>query len=51
MKQSYKNQLKAAILGEDTMNFQSFYGKDVDVGEVISLADTMPFSRKAPDPH
>ena len=43
MKQSYKNQLKAAILGEDTMNFQSFYGKDVDVGEVISLADTMPF--------
>ena len=43
LKQSYKNQLKAAILGEDTMNFQSFYGKDVDVGEVISLADTMPF--------
>ena len=43
LKKSYKNQIKAAILGEDTMNFQSFYGKDMDVNEVISLADTMPF--------
>ena len=43
LKKSYKNQMKAAILGEDTMNFQSFYGKDMDMNEVISLADTMPF--------
>ncbi|QNM06402.1 DNA polymerase III subunit delta [Qiania dongpingensis] len=43
LKKSFKNQLKTAIIGEDTMNFQSFYGKDVDVPEIISLADTMPF--------
>ncbi len=43
LKRSYKNRFKEAILGDDTMNFQSFYGKDLDVGEVISLADTMPF--------
>ncbi len=43
LKKSYKNQLKEAILGGDEMNFQSFYGKELDMNEVISLADTMPF--------
>ena len=43
LKQAYKNRLKEAILGEDTMNFQSFYGKETNLTEIISLADTMPF--------
>ena len=43
LKKSYKNQIREAILGDDAMNFQSFYGKETDVSEVISLADTMPF--------
>lgn len=43
LKKSYKNQMKNAVLGEDAMNFQSFYGKDADINEIISLADTMPF--------
>lgn len=30
LKKSYKNRLKAAIIGDDTMNFSSFQGKDVD---------------------
>lgn len=43
LKNDFKKKLKDAILGEDTMNFQSFYGKETDIKEVISLADTMPF--------
>ncbi len=43
MKNSYKNRLKEAILGEDTMNYARFEGKGLDVDELIRLADTMPF--------
>ncbi|MEY8352909.1 DNA polymerase III subunit delta [Lachnospiraceae bacterium 54-53] len=43
LKSSYKNQMKAAITGGDTMNFNQFEGKGIDVRELISLADTMPF--------
>lgn len=43
LKNSYKNRLKEAIVGEDTMNFASFEGKGMDLDEVIRLADTMPF--------
>lgn len=43
LKKSYKNRLKEAIAGDDTMNFNSFEGKGIDLNEVISLADTMPF--------
>lgn len=43
LKNSYKNQLVAAITGNDTMNFNRFAGKGPDVAEIISLAETMPF--------
>lgn len=43
LKKSYKNRLIEAVLGDDRMNFQSFYEKETDLDEVISLADTMPF--------
>ena len=43
LKKSYKNQLIEAILGDDRMNFQGFYGKEADVNEIVGLADTMPF--------
>ncbi len=43
LKKSYKNQMKQAMVGDDTMNFHQFEGKGVDLKEVISLADTMPF--------
>ncbi len=43
LKKSYKNQMKAAISGGDTMNFHYFEGKGVDLKEILSLADTMPF--------
>lgn len=43
LKTSYKNRLKNAIIGDDTMNYSSFEGKGLDLEEVIRLADTMPF--------
>lgn len=43
LKKSYKHQMKAAINGDDTMNYSYFEGKGLDVNEIISLAETMPF--------
>lgn len=43
LKNSYKNKLKEAIIGDDTMNFSYFEGKNLDVDELIRMADTMPF--------
>lgn len=43
LKQSYKKRLQEAIAGDDTMNYNYFEGKGMDVRELISLANTMPF--------
>ena len=44
LRNQYKEKLKGALLGEgDSMNFHYFEGKDVRSGEVIDLAETMPF--------
>ncbi len=44
LKSRYKDALvKKFIPDGDTMNLASFYGKKVDIKEVIELADTMPF--------
>lgn len=44
LRNQYKDKIKNALLGEgDVMNFHYFEGKDVRVGEVIDLAETMPF--------
>lgn len=43
LKKSYKNRMKEAMAGDDTMNFHQFEGRGVDLKEIISLADTMPF--------
>ncbi len=40
----YRDKLREAILPpEDTMNYSYFEGKDIDLGEVESVADTVPF--------
>lgn len=46
LKQSYKKKLRQAIAGDDTMNYNYFEGKGLDVNELISLSDTMPFLAK-----
>ena len=44
LKKQYKKRFQAAMLPEgDTMNFSYFEGKDVNIAEVIDIAETMPF--------
>ena len=44
LKKSYKNRLREAITQGDTMNYNYYEGKGINVNEIISLSDTMPFS-------
>lgn len=44
LRRQYKERLKKALSPEeDSMNYTYFEGKDISVGEVIDLAETMPF--------
>ena len=43
LKKSYKNRLREAITQGDTMNYNYYEGKGINVNEIISLSDTMPF--------
>lgn len=43
LKKSYKNRLKDAITGGDTMNYNYYEGKGMNVNEITGLSDTMPF--------
>ena len=44
LRRQYRDRLKKALLGDgDAMNMNCFEGKDVNVGEVIDVAETMPF--------
>ena len=43
LRNSYKNRLREAVTGGDTMNYNYFEGTNLDVREIIALADTMPF--------
>ena len=44
LKQQYKrNLVKALNPDDDTMNFARYEGKGIDIRELISLFDTMPF--------
>lgn len=44
LKKQYKNKLKQALAKpDDTMNAAFYEGKDVNPGEIIDLAETMPF--------
>lgn len=44
LRKQYRDKLKKALVGDDdSMNYHYFEGKDVSVGEVIDLAETMPF--------
>lgn len=43
LKKQYKDKLKTAIIGDDTMNFSYYEGKKIDLNSVISTGDTLPF--------
>ena len=43
LRKQYRDKLKKALAGDDdSMNCHHFEGKDINVGEVIDLAETMP---------
>ena len=44
LRKQYKDKLLKALVTEgDTMNFNRYEGKDINIGEVIDQAETMPF--------
>lgn len=44
LRRQYKERLQKALCGDgDTMNTHFYEGKDVPVGEIIDLAETLPF--------
>ncbi len=43
LRKQYRDRLKEAIIGDDTMNYHYYEGKDISVGELIDQAETMPF--------
>lgn len=44
LRRQYRDKLKNALLGGgDAMNYHYFEGKDINIGEVIDLSETMPF--------
>lgn len=44
LRKQYKERLKKALApDDDSMNYSYFEGKDISAGEVIDLAETMPF--------
>lgn len=44
LRKQYRDKLKEALVVEgDTMNYHYYEGKDINVGEIIDLAETLPF--------
>jgi len=43
LRRTYKNRLKEAMVGDDTMNYTYYEGRDFTVPELSSVAETMPF--------
>ena len=43
LKKQYRDKLKKAISGDDTMNYSYFEGNKIVVKEVIDMANTLPF--------
>lgn len=44
LRSQYRDKVKKALTGDDdSMNYHYFEGKDIPVGEIIDLAETLPF--------
>ena len=43
LKNQYTEKLREALSGNDEMNTHFYEGKDINVGEIIDLAETLPF--------
>lgn len=46
LRKQYRDRLKKAMISDDdTMNYSYLEGKDISIGAVIDLAETLPFLR------
>ena len=43
LRKQYRDKMKLAIVGEDTMNYSYFEGKGISVKGLIDLGETLPF--------
>ncbi len=43
LRRTGKNRLRRAMVGDDTMNYTYYEGKDFDLPELIGMAETLPF--------
>ncbi len=43
LRKQYKDRLKQAVIGDDTMNYSYFEGDKIDVKEIIDTGNTLPF--------
>ncbi|MFQ9933951.1 MAG: DNA polymerase III subunit delta [Lachnospiraceae bacterium] len=43
LRKQYKDKLKKAIVGEDTMNYGYFEGRGIAVQDIIGISETLPF--------
>ncbi len=43
LRRTGKNRLRRVMVGEDTMNYTYYEGKDFDLPELIGMAETLPF--------
>ena len=43
LRKQYRDRLKEAIIGDDTMNYYYHEGKELSTGEIIDLSETLPF--------
>ncbi len=43
LRRQYRDRLQKAVIGDDTMNYHYYEGKNISIGEVIDQAETLPF--------
>lgn len=43
LRKQYRDKMKAAMIGQDTMNYSYFEGKNISVKALIDLGETLPF--------
>lgn len=43
LRKQYRDKMRQAIVGDDTMNYSCFEGKGISVKELIDLGETLPF--------
>ena len=48
LRKQYRDKMRQAIVGDDTMNYSYFEGKGISVKELIDLGETLPFFSERP---